>query len=72
MATPSKSEKKNRLRKGDLQTSATPRNIRSLTRNEQVSGSSPLVGSLDFRLDELIIGKRSSTHFTLNSPLTAL
>jgi hypothetical protein len=31
---------------GDLQPSANPCNARILTRNEQVSGSSPLVGSL--------------------------
>jgi hypothetical protein len=30
---------------GDLQTPASPRNTRPITRNEQVSGSSPLVGS---------------------------
>jgi hypothetical protein len=30
----------------DLQASANPCNARPITRNEQVSGSSPLVGSL--------------------------
>jgi hypothetical protein len=48
VATLSKPEKKNRLRKGDLQTSATPRKTRPLSSNERVSGSSPLVGSLFF------------------------
>ena len=45
-ATLSKVEKRNRLRYGDLQTCATPSNALPHTRNEQVSGSSPLVGSL--------------------------
>jgi hypothetical protein len=33
---------------GDLQTHATPCNALFITRNEQVNGSSPLVGSLYF------------------------
>jgi hypothetical protein len=34
----------------DLQTRANPCNALWITRNEQVSGSSPLVGSLIFRI----------------------
>ena len=38
--------RKNRVSMRDLQSCATPSNPQLLTRNEQVSGSSPLVGLL--------------------------
>ncbi len=45
-ATHGKVGQRKPLSMGDLQARANPCNTRIITRNEQVSGSSPLVGSL--------------------------
>jgi hypothetical protein len=48
----------NRLNMRDLQLQANPCNARWITRNEQVSGSSPLVGSLFSAYLSRILGKK--------------